>query len=75
MTVTILMLAYNTIGNKQIHTDLCTRNIDWVDMGPCATDAGVATGEGWRMNQVSIVPHRQYSVTSHDCLEGVLAAG
>ena len=44
-------------------------------MGPCATDAGVATGEGWRMNQVSIVPHRQYSVTSHDCLEGVLAAG
>lgn len=63
--------------NKQADTfiDLCTRNIGWVDMGPCATNAGVATGEGWRMNQVSIVAHRQYSVTSHDCLEGVLAAG
>ena len=40
-------------------------------MGPCACDAGVATGEGWRMNQVGIAPHKQYSVTSHDCLEGV----
>ena len=27
------------------------------------------------MNQVRIVAHKQYSVTSHDCLEGVRPAG
>ena len=55
--------------------DLCTQNIGSLDMGPCACDAGVANGEGWRMNQVRIVAHRQYSGTSHECLEGVRPAG
>lgn len=62
-------------GRTDTCADLCTQNIGSLDMGPCARDAGVANGEGWRMNQVRIVAHKQYSVTSHDCLEGVRPAG